>query len=97
LGAARGSARRSWTLGEADEFTGISANTSGATATNIWIGDGSDANMPGQYGSANFEGSRRSPHDEPPSRPEGPGTWGRVLGGRRGQAVGAPFITVVVR
>ncbi len=41
-------------LGLADNFTGITANTSGSMATNIWIGDGSDAYTPGQYHGANF-------------------------------------------
>jgi hypothetical protein len=41
-------------LGSANNFTGITAVTSGPMATNIWIGDGSDANTPGQYSSANF-------------------------------------------
>lgn len=41
-------------LGLADNFTGITADTSGPMAINIWIGDGSDAYTPGQYSSANF-------------------------------------------
>lgn len=41
-------------LGLADNFTGITADVTGPMAVNIWIGDGSDANTPGQYSSANF-------------------------------------------
>lgn len=41
-------------LGLADNFTGITVNTTGPMAINIWIGDGSDAYTPGQYNSANF-------------------------------------------
>lgn len=40
-------------LGLADNFTGITADTSGPMATNIWIGDGPDL-TPGQHSSANF-------------------------------------------
>lgn len=41
-------------LGLANNFSAITADTSGPMATNIWIGDGSDAYTPGQYSSANF-------------------------------------------
>lgn len=41
-------------LGLADNFTGISAVTTGPMAINIWIGDGSEANTPGQYGNPDF-------------------------------------------